>query len=101
MQLEFSNGSGKVIPPDSVDLFNADEFKKGLQSLYDQGCHTIIVDCARLTIIDSTGLGTLILFQKKLQERGGELKIINVNHDYIKRLFEMIELGRLIKIEME
>ncbi len=101
MQLEYCRQSGKVILPDRVDLTNANEFKAALQLLYDQGYSSMIIDCSRLTIIDSAGLGNLIIFQKKLRERGGELRIVNVNHDYIKHLFEMIELNRVIRVEME
>lgn len=99
MQLEYCGQSGIVILPDRIDLTSADKFKAALQLLYDQGYNSIIIDCARLIIIDSAGLGNLIIFQKKLKERGGELRIINVNHDYIKHLFEMIELNRVIRVD--
>lgn len=99
MQLEYCGQSGIVILPDRIDLTSADKFKAALQLLYDQGYNSIIIDCARLIIIDSAGLGNLIIFQKKLKERGGELRMINVNHDYIKHLFEMIELNRVIRVD--
>ncbi len=101
MQSEHHEQYGKIILPDKIDLTNANAFKRDLQTLYDQGYNLIMLDCSSLTIIDSAGLGSLIMFQKKLKQRGGELKLINVNHSYIRHLFDMIELNRIIKIESD
>ncbi|MGI6616026.1 MAG: STAS domain-containing protein [Dethiobacteria bacterium] len=99
MRLEYDEHFGKIIPPERIDLTTAEEFKEALQTLYERGYSTVVIDCSRLAIIDSAGLGNLIMFQKKLQERGGELRITNVDHRYIRHLFDMIELDRVIKIE--
>ncbi len=99
MWIEQHGQFGKIIPPERIDLSNAGDFKQALQTLYEQGYSSIIVDCARLVIMDSAGLGSLVMFQKKLKNRGGGLKLVNVNHRYIKHLFDMIELGTIIDIE--
>lgn len=101
MKIEHHEQYGRIILPEKIDLTNVNTFKRNLQELYDRGHKSIRLDCANLTIIDSAGLGSLIMFQKKLKERGGELKLINVNHNYIKHLFDMIELDRIILIESE
>ncbi|MEW5921602.1 MAG: STAS domain-containing protein [Bacillota bacterium] len=90
---------GRMILPEVMDLTNTLEFKQGLQSLYDQGCGVIMLDCSHLQMIDNAGLGSLVLFQKKLKERGGELRLVKVTHPYIKHLFQMIDLARVIHIE--
>ncbi|NMB36112.1 MAG: STAS domain-containing protein [Firmicutes bacterium] len=99
MQVEHHGLFGKIFPPERVDLTNVQEFKQALQSLCEEGYSSIKVDCTRLTMIDSAGLGSLVMFQKRLKERGGELKIINVNHGYVRHLFDMIELSKIISIE--
>lgn len=99
MRLEYHKQFGKIIPPERIDLTTAEEFREALQALYEKGYSSVVVDCSRLAIIDSAGLGNLIMFQKKLRERGGDLSIINVDHHYIRHLFDMIELDRVIKIE--
>ncbi len=98
MEIEHHERYGKITLPEKIDLTNVNAFKRNLQKLYDGGYNSIKLDCANLTIIDSAGLGSLIMFQKKLRERGGELQLINVNHRYIRHLFDMIELNRIIKI---
>ncbi len=99
MQVKRYEEYGTVILPKVVDLTNAPEFKHALESLYEEGNRKVLVDCSQLEMIDSAGLGSLVIYQKRLQERSGELAIINVSNDYIKRLFEMIDLKRVIQIE--
>ena len=50
-------------------------------------------------MIDSAGLGSLVLFQKKLRDRRGRLKLTNVKHKYILHLLDMLELHRVIEIK--
>lgn len=99
MKVEQHEGYASIILPEVIDLTTAPEFKKVLSSLYDQGCYSLNIDCRNLEMIDSAGIGSLALYQKRFQEKGGELKLVNVNGDYIKHLFDMIDLQRVIRIE--
>lgn len=99
MHIEIHEQCGKVVPPEKIDLTNVGEFKHALQSLYERGYNSIEVDCIDLAMIDSAGLGNLVMFQRKLKERGGKLKMININHSYIKHLFDMLELSKIINIK--
>ena len=53
---------------------------KQLGTLLDEeiasGCKKVIVDLEKCEFIDSTFIGTLVLRFKKLNERGGKLKLI-------------------------
>ncbi len=98
MQVEEHDGYGTVILPEVIGLNSNHDFKQALQSLYDRGYSIIEVDCKRLTMICSAGIGSLVMYQKKLKERGGELRIVHVKDNYIKYLFDKIDLGRVIGI---
>ncbi len=52
-------------------------------------------------MIDSAGLGSLVFFQfqKKLKDRGGELKLVNVKDNHVKHIFDMLCLCRVLTIE--
>ena len=99
MKVEQHDLFGNIILPEIINLNNAPEFKQALTSLIEQGYKLIKVDCNKLKMIDSAGLGNLVLFQKKLKEKDGELKLVNVKNDYIQHLFDMIDLRRVINIE--
>ncbi len=95
------NNDGSVIltPEGKIDITNSTELKETLLSIYNEGYDTIIVDFEKVYGIDSSGLGKLLLIQKKLSERNGKLKIINVSSDYVKKMFSMIHLNKVIEIE--
>ena len=99
MEVKKHDEDATIMLPAVVDLTTAPGFKQALQSLYEQNCETIYVDCCHLEMIDSAGIGSLALYQKRFQEKGGELRLVNVNNSYIKHLFDMIDLQRVIHIE--
>lgn len=82
-----------------IDLSNSHHLREKLQLLYEEGFKVITLDFSGVTAIDSSGLGKLLLFQKKLKERGGKLKIINISSEYIRKMFKMIHLYKVIDIE--
>ncbi|MCK8818067.1 STAS domain-containing protein [Natroniella sulfidigena] len=100
VEVEKRNSRRVIISPeDKIDLSNSYGFEKKLQAAYEQGYDEIIVDFKDVERIDTSGLGKLLLFYKKLRERNGELQIINLTNDYIKRMFKIIKLNKIIKIE--
>ncbi len=88
-----------IKPVGRIDVVNSQTLKQELLNLYNEGINEIVIDFSNITCIDSSGLGKLLLFQKKLKERGGELRIINVTNDYIQNMFKMIHLNKVINIE--
>lgn len=100
MKVEKKNeNEASLIPSDRIDISNLQELKQQLLALYDEGFNYIEMDFSNVTGIDSYGLGKLLLFQKKLKERGGELSINNISNEYVKKMFSMIHLYKVIKIE--
>ncbi len=97
---EISNNGNSVLKLEGrIDLSNYFVLGDKLQDFYEKGCHSIILDFSLLTSIDSLGLGQLLLFNKKLKKRDGELKIINVTSRYIREMFETIQLDKIITIK--
>lgn len=89
----------KLKPEGRIDVVTSQDLKDNLLELFNEGFDYIIIDFSNVTSIDSSGLGKLLLFQKKLKERDGALSIINVSTDYIKNMFKMIHLDKVIDIE--
>ena len=100
MKVEKKNENEACLTPGGrIDISNSQELKQQLLRLYDEGFNYLKIDFSSVTSIDSSGLGKLLLLQKKLEERGGGLSIVNINNDYVKRMFSMIHLYKVIKIE--
>jgi anti-anti-sigma factor len=88
-----------VKPVGNIDFSNSQKLKDKLLELFEQDYKKVVMDFSEVESIDSSGLGKLLLFHKKLKEREGNLVIRNVESDYIKNMFEMIHLNKVIDIE--
>lgn len=90
-----------IITPSEEMLFmsNAEELKKAMLSVYDNGVYHVILDLKNVRSIDSTGLGKILVFNKRLRENQGSLKIRNVNSSYVQNLFTILKLPEIIEIE--
>lgn len=97
--LKENNSQALVKPEGRIDVVTSQELKDKLLELYNEGYNFIVIDFSNVTSIDSSGLGKLLLFQKKLKERGGALSVTNVTSDYIKNMFQTIHLDKVIEIE--
>lgn len=94
-----SNSQVVISPAGNIDFSNSQELKDELLELFEQDYKKVILDFSEVESIDSSGLGKLLLFHKKLKEKNGTLVIRNVESDYIKNMFEMIHLKKVIEIE--
>ncbi len=83
---------------EEISISNSDELKTVLQDLYDKSFKTIAVDFSITTMIDSSCLGKLLMFQKKLKESNRKLIIINVTSKHIRKMFDLIQLHKVISI---
>ena len=54
-------------------------FKKKIHELVDRGRTRIVVDLGGVTYIDSAGVGMVVSKLKTLRERGGDMKLLNLN----------------------
>jgi len=88
-----------ISPIGTIDFSNSQDLKEELLELFEQNYDKVIMDFGQVESIDSSGLGKLLLFHKKLKEKEGTLVIKNVKSDYIKNMFEMIHLSKVIEIE--
>ena len=88
-----------ILSEGRIDIANSHLLREKLQALYDEGFNVITLDFGLVTGIDSSGLGKLLMFQKKLKERGGRLNVINITSEYIRKMFKMIHLYKVINIE--
>ena len=88
-----------ISPVGTIDFSNSRELKEELLELFEEDYKKVVIDFSEVESIDSSGLGKLLLFHKRLKEKDGTLVIRNIESDYIKNMFEMIHLAKVIKIE--
>ncbi|ADO76573.1 STAS domain-containing protein [Halanaerobium praevalens] len=90
-----------ISPVGNIDFSNSQVLKKELLRFLEKGYQKFIIDFSEVESIDSSGLGKILLFHKRIKEKKGKLIIKNVKSNYIKNMFELIHLNKVIEIETE
>jgi len=76
---------------------NRQELKDDVLRLLKSGARKFLIDFKDTAYIDSSGLGVLVSLSKKIREKGGELRLSNLNED-LRTLFELTKLDTLFFI---
>ncbi len=80
-----------------IDLYNAPEIKETIQKLIDQQKYNVLINLAKVSYIDSSGIGALISSLSNLKKYQGALKITNV-YASVKKVFELTKLTSFFEI---
>jgi len=96
----------KQIPPDITVLEmtgriimgnNSRDVEVQLGEILHDHAKKIIFDLTGVTIIDSTGIGIIVLCQGKIVKEGGALHIAGVT-DFVRDVFKMTSVDKLVQI---
>ena len=85
-----------IVPVEELDAANAEEFKRDMASLLD-GHHKLVLDLSRLRFVDSSGLGAFISCLRKLNAKGGDLKLCGMSTQ-VRGVFELVRMQRVFDI---
>ena len=98
MEIKTKENSAIIILDEKFDLTNAEEIKKKFLVLIEKDITDITLDFKNVEEIDSAGLGKILLFNKIVKENDGKLIIENANSNYVKNVFNMLNLNEIINI---
>ena len=98
MKVEINQDSARIIFGEEMNLINKEDYNDEFMKLIEKGITDITLDFNNLKNIDSSGLGKVLHFNKILKNKGGNLKIKNINSEYVQRVFKMIELNDIIEV---
>ncbi len=80
-----------------LDTVTAPEFEKAVQSSLD-GVDTLFVDLKELNYVASAGLRSLMMAQKKMNQKNGTMTIGHVQPQ-VQEIFEMTGFDEFLTIE--
>jgi len=75
------------------------EFKKVLQPYLKEEPLKFVFDLRHVSFVDSTGLGALISFLRKIEPKGGKMVLANLNAE-VQSIFEITRLHKLFRISL-
>lgn len=100
MEINSKKADGKTIVEVGgyLDAISAEEFQQFVDSMADDDTAHVVVDCANLEYISSSGLRVFITLLKKAQRNGGKVEVQNLN-DTVREIFDMTDFSPLFGLE--
>ncbi len=80
-----------------IDAATSEDFYAQVCAAYEHDKKDVTFDCAALTFIDSTTLGTFVKILKKLKSDGHGMVLDKVRPN-VKKLFEICSLNTIMEI---
>jgi anti-sigma B factor antagonist len=85
-----------TVPGEEIDGSNAGDFKREVGPLLEAGTK-VVFDLSRLRFVDSSGLGAFISCLRRLNAKGGDLKLSGMSTQ-VRAVFELVRLHRVFEI---
>jgi anti-sigma B factor antagonist len=85
-----------AVPAEELDASNAEEFKRDIGPLLEANTR-LVLDLSRLRFVDSSGLGAFISCLRKLNAKGGDLKLSGMSKQ-VRAVFELVRMHRVFDI---
>jgi anti-sigma B factor antagonist len=81
---------------EELDASNAGEFKSDIAPMLEANTK-LVFDLSRLRFVDSSGLGVFISCLRKLNARGGDVKLCGMSKQ-VRAVFELVRMHRIFDI---
>ena len=85
-----------AVPVEELDASNAGEFKRDIAPVLEANAK-LVLDLSRLRFVDSSGLGAFISCLRKLNAKGGDLKLCGMSKQ-VRAVFELVRMHRVFDI---
>lgn len=77
---------------------SGEALRKAFNQVYDQGKRTIVLDLTEVQIINSYGIGKVLMCYKRLKADNGVLKVKPLQ-GFVKETFELLMLDKLLPVD--
>lgn len=93
-----STREARVSVSGQLDMDSSDELRKILRDAAERDFQRLTVDLSGVDFIDSSGVATLVDALQSMNEKGGQLKLVNVN-DNVRNVFEIANLLEVFELD--
>ena len=85
-----------AVAVEELDASNAGELKRDIAPVLEANTK-LVLDLSRLRFVDSSGLGAFISCLRKLNAKGGDLKLCGMSKQ-VRAVFELVRMHRIFDI---
>ena len=88
----------KIIQPLGIlDSVTGNRFRREIGDLVESGVKTVLIDCRHIELMDSSGLGALVMSLKAMRAAGGRLCLCNVN-EQLTMVFDLTGMSEVFEV---
>ena len=96
---EIVGDKGYIKVEGDLDSEQAGEaLRKAFNDLFDRGKRTIVLDLSSVQIINSYGIGKVLMCYKRLKAESGTL-MVKPLQGFVKETFELLMLDKLLPVD--
>ena len=77
---------------------SGEALRKSFNDLFDRGIRTIVLDLSAVQIINSYGIGKVLMCYKRLKAENGVF-MVKPLQGFVKETFELLMLDKLLPVE--
>jgi len=85
-----------AVAVEELDASNAGDLKRDMAPVLEANTK-LVLDLSRLRFVDSSGLGAFISCLRKLNAKGGDLKLCGMSKQ-VRAVFELVRMHRIFDI---
>jgi len=93
-----STREARISVSGQLDMDSSDDLREILLDAAERDFQRLTVDLDGVDFIDSSGVATLVDALQSMNEKGGQLKLINVN-DHVHNVFEIANLLEVFQLD--
>jgi anti-anti-sigma factor len=97
LQVATENGYHIVTVTGRIDTTNSSEYEKPLLEMIDNGCTNLLLDCAGMNYISSSGLRVFLVIQKRMNSVPGKFRLCNLQPG-IREIFDISGFTTIFEI---
>lgn len=88
---------GIISPSGILDGTQAEEFRQAVDDAIDDNAEAILIDLEKVTFVDSSGLGILVVVLKKVRAANKDMYFCSIN-EQVRMLFELTSMDQVFKV---
>lgn len=85
-----------ALPVEELDASNAADLKRDAGPILEMHAK-LVFDLSRLRFVDSSGLGAFLSCLRKVNAKGGDLKLCGMSK-HVRSVFELVRMHRIFEI---
>ena len=95
--------SGRIVIRIVADVVSlphqaADLKREILEAMQCEACSRVVLDCSRVRHLSTDGLAVILAIQKRLTERGGEVRLCHVDPE-VEQSLRLCMLHKIVRID--